>query len=254
MITTNFAEFKNFIIRGYLNEDQTAIIWENNRVEVDIFGIDPDLYFEDNRTYVQFTGYVEGGKKAIQQVEIELETGNILRGPEVLSFGTGGRDVEGPHILKEKGAYYLLAAEGGTGQGHMITMFKGESLWGPFQSAPTNPLFTNRDRAEEPLQNIGHADLFQDTLGNWWLTCLGTRPATIDHIQITNLGRETLLYPVEWTEEWPVINKGIPSLEVDLTDFPNHSQALSNPQILSKFTDYFISEKLNQDDDLTSSS
>lgn len=245
VITTNFAEFKNFIIRGYLNEDQTAIIWENNRVEVDIFGIDPDLYFEDNRTYVQFTGYVEGGKKAIQQVEIELETGNILRGPEVLSFGTGGRDVEGPHILKEKGAYYLLAAEGGTGQGHMITMFKGESLWGPFQSAPTNPLFTNRDRAEEPLQNIGHADLFQDTLGNWWLTCLGTRPATIDHIQITNLGRETLLYPVEWTEEWPVINKGIPSLEVDLTDFPNHSQALSNPQILSKFTDYFISEKLN---------
>ena len=59
VITTNFAEFKNFIIRGYLNEDQTAIIWENNRVEVDIFGIDPDLYFEDNRTYVQFTGYVE---------------------------------------------------------------------------------------------------------------------------------------------------------------------------------------------------
>lgn len=74
---------------------------------------------------------------------------------------------------------------------------------------------------------------------------MGTRKATIDHIQITNLGRETLLYPVEWTEEWPIINKGIPSLEVDLTDFPNHSQALSNPQILSKFTDYFINEKLN---------
>ena len=74
---------------------------------------------------------------------------------------------------------------------------------------------------------------------------MGTRPATIDHIQITNLGRETLLYPVEWTEEWPVISKGIPSLEVDLTDFPNHSQALSNPQNLSKFTDYFVSEQLD---------
>ena len=205
VITTNFAEWKNFIIRGKFAEDRNSIIWEDIRTEIDIMGIDPDLFFEDDRCYVQFTGYVEGGQKALQQVEINLETGAILRGPEVLSYGTGGRDVEGPHILQQKGYYYLLAAEGGTGQGHMITMFRSKNLWGPYEAAPQNPLFTNRDRAEEPLQNIGHADLFQDQADNWWLTCLGTRPATVGHIQYTNIGRETLLYPVDWSGDWPVI-------------------------------------------------
>lgn len=244
VITTNFAEFKNFIIKGHLSEDKSTILWEDQRVEVDIFGIDPDLYFEDGRTYVQFTGYIEGGQKAIQQVEINLKSGDILRGPEVLSFGTGGRDVEGPHILRQKGAYYLLAAEGGTGQGHMITMFKGDTLWGPYSPAPSNPLFTNRDRAEEPIQNIGHADLFQDPKGNWWLTCLGTRPATIDHIQITNIGRETLLYPVDWSGTWPIIYTGTPSQEVDLTDFPAHATTLQ-PQELPSFVDRFETDQLH---------
>ncbi|GCF94435.1 hypothetical protein NRIC_23260 [Enterococcus florum] len=246
VITTNFAEFKNFIIRGSLNE-RGEIVWEQERIEIDIMGIDPDLYHEDGRTYVSFTGYIDDkGTKAIQQAEIDLQTGKILRGPEVISFGTGGRDVEGPHIIKRNNSYYLLAAEGGTGVGHMITMFKSDNLWGPFEdSSAVNPIFTNRDRANEPLQNIGHADLFQDTKGNWWLTCLGTRPSIIDFKQITNMGRETLLYPVNWENEWPEINNGIPSETVDLTLFPNHRRVLVNEQKLSPFIDCFDQPTLN---------
>ncbi|MGT2742538.1 glycoside hydrolase family 43 protein [Streptococcus plurextorum] len=245
VITTNFAEFKNFVIRGTLSSDGTSIIWEDKRTEIDIFGIDPDLYFEDGRTYVQFTGYIDDkGTKAIQQVEIDLTSGNILAGPRVLSFGSGGRDVEGPHLIKRDEWYYLLAAEGGTGQGHMITMFRSQSLWGPFEGAPTNPLFTNRDRAMEALQNIGHADIFQDTNGNWWLTCLGTRPATINHTQLTTIGRETLLYPVDWSGDWPLIYNGIPTETVDLSHFPHHAKTLS-PQIISAFVDTFTSHSLH---------
>lgn len=245
VITTNFAEFKNFIIRGKLSNDGESIIWEEKRIVVDIMGIDPDLYFEDDRTYIHFTGYIDNkGTKAIQQVEIELETGTILRGPEPISLGTGGRDVEGPHIIHQKGYYYLLAAEGGTGLGHMITMFRSKDLQGPYEAAPTNPLFTNRDRANEPIQNIGHADLFQDTAGNWWLTCLGTRPSPIGFTHITNIGRETLLYPVNWSGDWPVINNGIPTQEVDLTDFPDHQKVLTSPQHFKPFVDNFEKAKL----------
>lgn len=44
----------------------------------------------------------------------------------------------------------------------MITLFHGPSILGPLdKGGPGNPIFTNRDRAEEPLQNIGHSDLFQ---------------------------------------------------------------------------------------------
>lgn len=161
-------------------------------------------------------------------------------------MGTGGRDVEGPHILKRNEAYYLLAAEGGTGVGHMITMFKSPNLWGPFEDTPgINPLFTNRDRANEPLQNIGHADLFQDTEENWWLTCLGTRPSTIGFKQITNMGRETLLYPVIWDKEWPEINHGLPSEIVDMTSFPSHQRVLVNQQKLTSFYDNFEQETLH---------
>ena len=246
VITTNFAEFKNFIIKGKLNENG-EILWEQQRLEIDIMGIDPDLYHENGRTYVTFTGYIDDkGTKAIQQAEIELTTGAILRGPEVISLGTGGRDVEGPHIIKRDNTYYLLAAEGGTGVGHMITMFKSHNLWGPFEDHSTiNPIFTNRDRANEPLQNIGHADLFQDTKGNWWLTCLGTRPSTIDFKQITNMGRETLLYPVNWEKEWPEINQGIPSEVVDMKQFPKHQKVLVNEQKFLPFVDEFNQPTLN---------
>ncbi len=247
VITTNFAEFKNFIIRGALSADGSTIIWDEQRTEIDIKGIDPDLYFEKDQTYVTFTGYIDDkGTKAIQQVEIDLTTGSLLRGPEVISYGTGGRDVEGPHIIKRNGGYYLLAAEGGTGVGHMITLFYSSSLWGPFDDSDgINPLFTNRDRANEPLQNIGHADLFQDIKGNWWLTCLGTRPASVGFTQITNLGRETLLYPVIWDGKWPKIYTGIPTAEVDLGCFPNHASNLPNEQVFNGFHDEFQEKTLH---------
>jgi xylan 1,4-beta-xylosidase len=196
VVTTNFAEFRTFILKGTLVGDQ--IKWEDSRVEVDVPGIDPDLFFEDGRTYLQFTGYIDDkGTKAIRQVEINLSTGEILDGPKILTYGTGGRDVEGPHILKKDGNYYLLVAEGGTGQGHMITIFKGPSVWGPFEDEPgVNPLFTNRDRAEMSLQNVGHSDLFTDARGNWWLTCLATRPAAVGFSQITNIGRRAYSTPL----------------------------------------------------------
>lgn len=245
VITTNFAEFKSFVIRGQLTEDKENIIWEKNRINIDIMGIDPDLYFENGHTYVQFTGYIDDhGTKAIQQVEMNIENGSILRGPEVLSLGTGGRDVEGPHILKKKGYYYLLMAEGGTGLGHMVTMVRGKSIWGPFdEPANNNPLFTNRDRAEQPLQCIGHSDLFQDQTGNWWLVCLGTRPANVGFVNYTNIGRETLLYPVDWSTDWPVINHGVPTETVDMTQYPEHAKTL-NKQVIRPFHDTFEEDEL----------
>lgn len=247
VITTNFAEFKTFIIRGILMND--SIKWDKKRIEIDIPGIDPDLFFENGKAYVQFTGYIDDkGTKAIRQVEIDIETGKIINGPKILSFGSGGRDVEGPHIIKNKDKYYLLLAEGGTGLGHMITMFVSDSIWGPYtEDSGINPIFTNRDRANEQIQNVGHADLFQDQKGSWWLTCLGTRPASVGFSQITNIGRETLLYPVDWTGKWPKVYQGIPTVDVDLDKFPIQRQTLPDHQKDSEFCDSFESGRIKPD-------
>lgn len=87
--------------------------------------------------------------------------------------------------------------------------------------------------------------MFQDTKGNWWLTCLGTRPSTIGFKQITNMGRETLLYPVNWENEWPEINQRIPSKVVDMKNYPKHQHTLINKQELTNFYDTFDQPILN---------
>lgn len=77
-MTTNFAEFKTFIIRGRLEGD--GIVWENDRIEVDVNGIDPDVYFEDGRMYLQFTGYVnDNGFKALQRWKSTRKRGHSPR-------------------------------------------------------------------------------------------------------------------------------------------------------------------------------
>ena len=76
------------------------------------------------------------------------------------------------------------------------------------------------------------------------MTCLGTRPTTVEHVHFTNTARETLLYPVEWSGDWPIINNGLPSTDVKLTEFPLHSDTLQNEQVFKNFTDDFSENKL----------
>ncbi len=52
--------------------------------------------------------------------------------------------IEGPHILKEDGWYYLICAEGGTGYDHSEVVFRGKSPEGPFVSYEKNPILTQR--------------------------------------------------------------------------------------------------------------
>ncbi|WP_314063169.1 family 43 glycosylhydrolase [uncultured Vagococcus sp.] len=233
VVTTNISTFQTLLFTT-----KNPMHGWSQAIEIKIKGIDPSLFFEGERTYLQFTGYIEQQKKAIQQVELNIMTGEIIEGPKLLSHGSGGRDVEGPHIYKKEGSYYLLAAEGGTREGHMITIFKSNEVWGPYVSCANNPILSNRDYPNEPLQSIGHGDLVQDNSKAWWLVCLGTRP----YKHTTNMGRETLLYPVEWNGEWPVIHNGIASQYVDLADYPQHQALMINPQVVENFTSLVTEE------------
>lgn len=48
-----------------------------------------------------------------------------------------------------------------------------------------------------------HADLVQDTNGEWWGVFLACRPA---YDNVENLGRETFMLPVRWTSDgWPYL-------------------------------------------------
>lgn len=166
-------------------------------------GIDPSLFFDDDGT-VYYTRHEGMGDGYIAQSKLNLESGKLEGGLKEIWRGTGGVWPEGPHLYKVKGKYFLMIAEGGTSYGHMVTIARSDSPWGPFTSDPHNPILTHRDRPDHPVQALGHADLVE-TPDGWWLVCLGIRPQGGKY---HHLGRETFLAPVSWTEDnWPVVNK-----------------------------------------------
>ncbi|MEP6908328.1 MAG: family 43 glycosylhydrolase, partial [Pseudoxanthomonas sp.] len=113
--------------------------------------------------------------------------------------------IEGPHIFKREGWYYLNCAEGGTGPQHSQVILRSRTVWGPYLPYENNPILTQRDLPDDrphPITNAGHADLVEGLDGRWWATFLASRNYGQTHY---NTGRETFLLPVEWKEGWPVI-------------------------------------------------
>ncbi|KAL3470378.1 glycosyl hydrolase [Aspergillus californicus] len=158
------------------------------------FKIDPDLFWDGDDLYIASSGLF------LQQVDLQSGTSTE---PVSLWNGTGGANVEGPHLYKKDGWYYLLAAEGGTETNHSVTMARSRNIWGPYESAPNNPLFTNRGTTEY-FQTVGHADLFQDRVGNWWGVALATRSGP--DWAVYPMGREMVLFPVEWSSgDFPIM-------------------------------------------------
>ena len=207
MITTNSSHGWNF----YVYTDDPAGEW-SEPIYVKQDGIDPSLYFDDNgRVYLTSDGLPHG----IYQSEIDIKTGKLLTKPKFIWKGTGGKHPEGPHLYKINNMYYLMIAEGGTEYGHMETIARSKSPWGPYESCPNNPILTHRHRSGHPIQATGHADLIEAHDGTWWIIFLGIRPN--GYPPCYHLGRETFIAPVRWTNEgWPVVYKdGTVELEME---------------------------------------
>ncbi|MFH0878708.1 MAG: glycoside hydrolase family 43 protein [Lentisphaerota bacterium] len=205
MVTTNFTQGGNFFVTTKdIRGEWSDPIW------VDQPGIDPSLFFdEDGKVYFTSTG-----ERGISQSEVDVATGKRNTDIKVIWSGTGGSYPEGPHLYKIQGWYYLMIAEGGTEYGHMETMARSRSPWGPFEPCPRNPILSHRSTIL-PIQATGHADLVQAQNGSWWLVFLGIRPARWERLH--HLGRETFLSPVHWADDgWPVIGvEGRVDLEME---------------------------------------
>lgn len=234
MVTTNVMNGGNF----YVYTDNPAGKW-SEPIWVNQGGIDPSLLFdEDGKVYFSSTTGFGTKIPGICLSEIDIKTGKRLTEEKFIWGGSGGRHPEAPHLYKIKDYYYLMIAEGGTEYGHMVTISRSKSPWGPFESCPSNPILTHRNQGFSPISGTGHADIIEDGDGNWWMVFLAFRTAGGDY---HHLGRETFLAPVEWNEEgWPVVNG---DGTVDLT---MESDKISKEQILTgAFDDNFESDTLD---------
>jgi xylan 1,4-beta-xylosidase len=213
VITTHVDAGKHLIVTA----SDPAGPW-SEPIWIDLPGYDPSLYFlDDGSALLTCSQQIESNTAegntanshltiAIAQCEIDVRTGAVLSPVRHIWFGTGGKYPEGPHLYRVADHYYLLIAEGGTEYGHMVTIARSATPWGPFTSCPRNPILSHRS-TDHVIQGTGHADLVQAHDGNWWMVCLGFRP--VGYPPCYHLGRETFLAPISWENDgWPVIGHG----------------------------------------------
>ncbi|MEY4489989.1 MAG: hypothetical protein RIQ79_2497, partial [Verrucomicrobiota bacterium] len=151
MITTTIRGIGNF----YVTATNAAGPWsEPQRLKFD--GIDPSFFFDDDgKAYVVHNGSppdnqpLYNGHRAIWLWEFDPATKAVKNGRILVN---GGVDIskqpvwiEGPHIFKRNGFYYLTCAEGGTGPDHSQVVFRTRSLSEPFVPGSQNPILTQRD-------------------------------------------------------------------------------------------------------------
>ncbi|MFW5759486.1 MAG: glycoside hydrolase family 43 protein [Cyclobacteriaceae bacterium] len=185
----------------YVTATNPAGPW-SDPVWVDQHWFDPSLFFDDDgKTY-----YLRRGNEGAVMAEINLETGQLLAEPKTISSGFVSTDMEGPHLYKINGFYYLMAAEGGTRATHMETIGRSKNIWGPYEPNPANPILSQH-KGWTYIRATGHGDLIQAHDGSWWMTFLATRHHSYD--AMSHLGRETFLAKVKWVDGWPVVKENV---------------------------------------------
>jgi xylan 1,4-beta-xylosidase len=192
--------------------------WSNPVRVPQVRGIDPSLYFDDdNKAYIIYNSDAPNhkplypGHRTIRMYEMDPVTLKVIG--EEKQLVNGGVDlskkpvwIEAPHILKRNGWYYLYAAEGGTSVNHTEVVFRSKSVWGPYVAYENNPILTQMGLPEDrpdPITSAGHAQFVEGPDGKTYAIFLAVRPYESDYY---NTGRETFIAPVEWKNDWPVIN------------------------------------------------
>ncbi len=216
IVCTEVGQLGNFVITA---KDPKGP-WSQPVKLPQVNGIDPSIFFDDNgKSYIVFNSIppdnisLHNGHRTIRQFEFDPVNLKVVGEEKILV--NGGTDmakkpvwIEGPHLIKKDGWYFLVCAEGGTEYNHSEVVFRSKSPEGPFVSYEKNPILTQRHldpSRKDPITTTGHADLVEGPDGQWWGVFLGCRPYDGDHY---NTGRETFIAPITWKNGWPEFDLG----------------------------------------------
>lgn len=209
----HYFDLDNFVVTASAIEGP----W-SDPIYLNSSGFDPSFFHDDDgRQWVASLvwdfreGYEHPGFICLQEysgAEKRLggERRDIYHSPELGC-------VEGPHIYKRNGYYYLMTAEGGTGYGHACLLSRSKNILGPYEPSPHNPLFTTAvqkfngiehldylkpflHNPESALQKAGHGSLVETQAGESYVAHICARPF-VPELRCM-LGRETALQKVEW--------------------------------------------------------
>ena len=144
---------------------------------------DPGLFFDDNGKIYVAQGY---GKISITEVDENLQpvnkdslvfTGNIRSG------------LEGTHVYKYCGFYYLYSTYGGA-DGIQVAL-RSKNIYGPYEQK-----IVISDTTRGINYGVHQGALVQTQTGEWW---------TILFVDSGPFGRFPSLQPVTWQNGWPMV-------------------------------------------------
>ena len=218
----NFKDTHNYIVTAPAIEGP----W-SDPIYVNSSGFDPSLFHDDdgkkwflNMVWNHVSHGVGGQPKHPSFAGILCQhydaAAQKLVGPvENIFLGSDHGLVEGPHLFKRGGWYYLTTAEGGTGYDHAVTMARSRSLRGPYELHPDTHLITSKDASQASLQRAGHGQIVETPDGEVFHTHLTSRP--LAGLRRSPLGRETAIQKCVWGEDgWLRLAQGgqVPEVEV----------------------------------------
>lgn len=238
----NMYDTRNFLVTA------TDIMgpW-SEPVPLNNFGFDPSMFHDDDgRKYIvsMVTDHRVPKKYAGRIILQEYDdSAKKVTGPVREIYQGKKIFLEGPHIFKRNGWYYLFSADTGTGEGHGQTIQRSRSVWGPYEMYKNEKMertseneaysiLTSRQHPDHLLQKSGHADLVQTQNGDWYAVHICGRALENrnpqDAVRFPGerrypLGRETSIQKMEWNEEgWLELAGGgiLPAVQVEGPHLP----------------------------------
>ncbi|MFC3341701.1 family 43 glycosylhydrolase [Paenibacillus abyssi] len=167
-------------------------------VDLGIKGIDPGhITSPDGKRYLHMSGglFTELADDGLSVIGEPRHVYDGWRYPE--DWVVEAYSLEGPKLTFHNGYYYLTVAVGGTAgppTSHMAVSSRSRTPWGPWEHSPYNPI-VHTESADEQWWSKGHGSLIETAEGEWLI---------VYHAYLNGyhtLGRQTLMEPIEWTED-----------------------------------------------------
>ncbi|HTJ10386.1 MAG TPA: glycoside hydrolase 43 family protein, partial [Dinghuibacter sp.] len=155
---------------------------------------DPGLFFDDDGKV-----YVVHGQGTIYLTELNSDALSV-KSPRVKIWSTGfdsdgvpghSFGMEGSHVYKIDGCYYITCPAGGT-EGWQICL-RSKSIYGPYEYKTIV-----HDDGSYPPNGLHQGGMVQLKNGTWWFIIMQDRGP---------IGRVPHLEPVVWKDGWPMLGR-----------------------------------------------
>ena len=155
--------------------------WEIKKLPKGFY--DPGLFFDDDGRI-----YVAHGYSEIYMTELDKNFAPITKDSLIIK-GDIRRGLEGTHVYKINGYYYLYCTYGGLDG--IQAAFRSKNIYGPFEEK-----VVMSEKTHGPNFGIHQGALIKTQTGEWW---------TMLFVDNGPFGRFPSLQPVTWEDGWPMV-------------------------------------------------